>query len=117
GTSIEELNQMLANPQTLEEKLDAIEEISRRGQGTAETYQLLVQTALTDTSELSGLAKTDANQIRQAALWTIGILNKAQNAQVPTGELPGLDAIRTVLRNGDEDAEVKAAAIQALQVI
>lgn len=117
GKSIDELNQMLANPQTLQEKVDAMEEIGVRGQATPETFGMLAQEALTDTSQLTGQAKDDANYVRQASLWTLGMLNKAQNSQVPTAQLPGLDAIRTILNNKKENDDVQAAAIQALQVI
>lgn len=115
---VEELNRMIAQPQTLQEKVDAMEEIGVRGQGTPETFELLKQEALSDTSQLPpGQAQDDANYIRQAALWTMGMLNKAQNSQVPTQSLPGLTAIEQIINNKNENPDVKAAAVQALQVI
>ena len=115
---VEELNRMIAQPQTLQEKVDAMEEVGVRGQGTPETYELLKQEAMSDTSALPpGQSQDDANYIRQAALWTLGMLNKAQNANVPTASLPGLNAIEQIIGNRNENPDVKAAAIQALQVI
>lgn len=115
---VEELNRMIAQPQTLQEKVDAMEEIGVRGQGTPETFELLKQEALSDTAQLPpGQAQDDANYIRQAALWTMGMLNKAQNSQVPTQSLPGLTAIEQIINNRNENPDVKAAAVQALQVI
>lgn len=114
---IEQLNQMIASPKTLQEKVDAMEALGLRGDATPETYQLLAQEALADTSQLTGQQQDDANYIRQAALWTMGMLNKAQNGQMPGGQLPGINAIEQVIRNKNENPDVKAAAVQALQVI
>jgi hypothetical protein len=118
NASTEELNRMISQPQTLQEKVDAMEEIGVRGQGTAETYELLKQEALADTSMIPpGQAQDDANYVRQAALWTLGMLNKSAGSQTPTDKLPGLGVVEQIINNKTENPEVKAAAIQALQVI
>jgi hypothetical protein len=118
NSSTEELNRMISQPQTLQEKVDAMEEIGVRGQGTAETYELLKQEALADTSMIPpGQAQDDANYVRQAALWTLGMLNKSAGSQTPTDKLPGLGVVEQIINNKSENPEVKAAAIQALQVI
>lgn len=115
---VEQLNAMIANPQSLQEKVDAMEEIGIRGQATPETFELLKREALADTSALADpQAKDDANYIRQASLWTLGMLNKAQNGQVPTASLPGLNTIEQIINSKTENPDVKAAAVQALQVI
>jgi multidrug efflux pump subunit AcrA (membrane-fusion protein) len=118
NASVEELNRMISQPKTLQEKVDAMEEIGVRGQGTPETFELLKQEGLADTSTLPpGQAQDDANYVRQAALWTMGMLNKAQNGQVPTAQLPGLNVISQIIGNKNENSDVKAAAVQALQVM
>ncbi len=115
--NIEELNMMVDQPATLQERVDAMEEVGVRGFGTPKTYELLQREALANTDHLEGQAKDDANYVRQAALWTLGMLNKAQNGTVPTDSLPGLNAVEQILRDKNENADVKAAAVQALQVI
>lgn len=115
--SVDDLNALIANPNTLQEKVNAMEEIGVRGQGNPQTFELLKREALSDTSQLSGQALDDANYVRQASLWTMGMLNKAQNASVPTDKLPGLNVIEKILSNRKENPDVQAAAVQALQVI
>lgn len=117
SANIDDLNMMVANPTTLQEKINAMEEIGVRGQGSPQTYELLKREALADTAQLSGQALDDANYIRQAALWTMGMLNKAQNSSVPTDKLPGLATIEKILADKKANPEVQAAAVQALQVI
>ncbi len=114
---VEQLNALIDQPSTLQERVDAMEEIGVRGYGTAQTYDLLKREALADTSHLQGQAKDDANYVRQAALWTLGMLNASQNASVPTKNLPGLDVIKQVVQDKNENPDVRAAAIQAWQVI
>jgi len=118
GLSAEQLNQIITQPPTLEAKRDAMQEVAYRGQAPAETFELLKQEALQDTSTLPpGTAQDDANYIRQCALWALATLNKSQNANIPTKELPGLTAIRQVLGNKNESPVVKEAAVQALWVL
>jgi hypothetical protein len=115
--SVDDLNNFIANPATLQQKINAMEEIGIRGQGNPQTYELLKREALSDTSQLSGQALDDANYVRQASLWTMGMMNKAQNGSVPTDKLPGLSTIEKIIGNKRENPEVQAAAVQALQVI
>jgi hypothetical protein len=115
--SVDDLNNFIANPATLQQKINAMEEIGIRGQGNPQTYELLKREALSDTNQLSGQALDDANYVRQASLWTMGMMNKAQNGSVPTDKLPGLSTIEKILGNKRENPEVQAAAVQALQVI
>ncbi len=114
---IDELNRLVDQPNTLQERVDAMEELGVRGQGTPQTFDLLKREALADTRNLSGPALEDANYVRQAALWTLGMLNKSQNAGVPTDKLPGITAIKQILNNKSESPDVRAAAIQSLQVL
>lgn len=114
----EELNMIIANPQPSNEKLSAILEFAARQQGNRETYELLKNEAMMDTSQLPpGQAQEDGNLIRQAALFALGNLNRAQNSQVETAQLPGLDAINNILKNPNENPAVKAAAVTALGYI
>ncbi|MGE0200211.1 MAG: hypothetical protein AB7P76_04505 [Candidatus Melainabacteria bacterium] len=115
--TVEQLNAMIANPQNLQQKVDAMEELGIRGAGSPETYELLKKEAMTDTTQLAGQLKDDAVYVRQAALWTLGMLNKAQNAQVPAEQLPGLKTIEQIIDDRNADPDVAAAAVQALQVI
>jgi hypothetical protein len=114
---VDDLNMMVANPATLQEKVNAMEEIGVRGQGNPQTYDLLKKEALSDTSQLTGQSLDDANYVRQAALWTLGMLNKSQNSGVPTDKLPGIAAIERIIGNKKENVDVQEAAVQALQVI
>lgn len=114
--STEELNRMIGQAQTLQDKMRAMAELAEyRKQGTPETYELLKREAMAETSMLP--PGNDANKIRMAAFWTLGILNAVQNAQAPTVQLPGLSVISQVVADPKTDPGVKVAAIQALQVI
>ena len=115
--NIEQLNTMIDMPASLQERVNAMEEIGIRGLGTPKTYDLLQREALADTSHLTGMAREDANYVRQAALWTLGMLNRAQNSNLPGNKLPGLNAIEQILDNRTENSDVKAAAVQSLQVL
>jgi HEAT repeat protein len=108
---------MISQPSSLQEKLNAMEEMAVRGQAPPQVYDLLKKEAIADTSQYTGQALDDANFVRQAALWALGMLNKSQNAGVKTDELPGLGLIEQILNNKKENSEVQTAAIQALQVI
>ncbi|WP_303674365.1 HEAT repeat domain-containing protein, partial [Vampirovibrio chlorellavorus] len=114
----EELNMIIAAPPSANQKLGAILEFAARQQGNRETYELLKREALAPTNELPpGQAQEDGNLIRQAALFALGNLNRAQNSQVETRALPGLEAINTILKNPKENPAVKAAAVTALGYI
>lgn len=117
SATIEQLNQMMDKPGTLQERIDAMEEVAVRGFGTPRTYELLKREAMADTSQYEGQAREDAVYVRQAALWTLGMLNKAQNATMPTQDLPGIDVIEKILKNRKENPDVKIAAIQSWMVI
>jgi hypothetical protein len=109
-----ELNAMIAQPQTPDDKMQALNEVAMRGQGDVETYALLADSALTPTP---GLAPEDADQIRRAALMALGTTAQAQNANVPVSELPGMDAIYSIIKNKNENPAVKAEAVRALRMI
>lgn len=116
---LHELTRMLLQPTGPRERVDALAEIGIRGFGDARTFFALEQEALADSGSLPpGQGRDDANYIRQAALWTIGALNRPERTEgVPTSRMIGLDAIKTVLEGEAENAEVKSAAVQALMVI
>ncbi|HEX2189259.1 MAG TPA: hypothetical protein VHG51_10200 [Longimicrobiaceae bacterium] len=114
--SLEELERMMAAPDP-QVRVDAMEQIALRGVGTARTYSLLSRQARGSVSGLEGLTSTDADYLRQAALWTLGMLNKAQHENVPTRRLPGMDVFQEVTGDIRECEDVRIAAIQALQVV
>lgn len=116
--STDQLNQMIAQSPNLQDKVNAMAELSVRGQGNAMTYDLLKQTAMADTSTIPpGPEQQQANYVRQTALWTLGIMNAIQNAAAPTAQLPGLGVISQIISSQNTDPSVKVAAIQALQVM
>jgi hypothetical protein len=113
----EELNALIQGPDQ-NQKLNAILEFAARQQGNRETYELLKNEAMAPTTQLPpGQAQEDGNLIRQAALFALGNLNRAQNSQVETAQLPGLDAINNILKNPQESPAVKAAAVTSLGYI
>lgn len=117
-SSNEELNRVLMEGQSLQDKVDAMAEISNRKQGTPETYAILKSIAGEDTSMIpAGEAKDTADYARQTALWTLGMLNGTQNASAPTAQLPGMNVISGILSNPQESPAVKIAALQSLQAM
>ena len=115
---VDQLNMMIAQPQTLQDKVNAMEELAVRGQGSPETFELLKREAgAAPPAGLSPQQADEANYVRQAALWTLGMLNRSQNPSTPVASLPGVGAIEQILKNKNENPDVKAAAVQALQVM
>ncbi len=113
---IEELNRMLANPNTLQEKVDAMEAIGTKGVRNSDTFGLLETEAMADTSRFpAGQQQDEANVIRCKAIWTLAMLNR--DNQVPTAELPGLAQLKTILQNKNDNPEVRTAAAQAIQYL
>jgi chemotaxis protein histidine kinase CheA len=116
--STEELNNMISQAPSIQDKVNAMAELSVRGQGNPATYEILKREASADTSAIpAGPQQQQANYARQTALWTLGIMNAMQNASAPTAQLPGLGVISQLVADPKADPSVKVAAIQALQVI
>lgn len=112
---VEQLNQILANPQSIQEKVDVIEQVAMRGQANPETFKLLEQEALLDTSGLpDNNLRQQADYVREAAIWSLGLLNQTQHAQTPTAQLPGLSAFDQIAKSKNESDIVKAAVAQSL---
>ncbi|MBX2861014.1 MAG: hypothetical protein KTR14_07255 [Vampirovibrio sp.] len=91
---VQQLNQILEAPQTLQDKADAMIAIANSGTGDQKTYDLLLKEAMTDTSSVAQdpVLLDDANYLRQLALQTLGILNRGQlesGAPFALQELPG----------------------------
>jgi hypothetical protein len=107
GAPIEVLNQMLAQPQSLNDKLTAIHEIGVSGQSNPDTVKLLASTLLTDTSKLQGEDKAYQNQVREEAAYALGSLP-------PSPET--FKAFEQVLKARNESPEVKGAAVIALRM-
>lgn len=97
-------------------KAAAIEAIARIGQGDPGTYTSLIAEVGKDTGKLNGDVKKVAEDNKKHAMWTLAILNKNQNPQVPLVELPGAKEIVDVLK-GDPNPEMRKAAISALDFI
>lgn len=97
-------------------KAAAIEAIARIGQGDANTYTSLINEVMTDTSKMGGPEKMQAEENRKHAMWTLAILNKNQNPQVPLIDLPGASQYLNVIK-GDPNPEMRKAAISALDFL
>lgn len=121
--TIEQLNQIIATPRRLQEKVDAMEAVGLRGLATPLTYRLLQLEAISRPNAISQQElddphyMDDRNYIRQAALWTLGMLDKALNSNLPSTSLQSIHVIRYILSDPEENSDVKLAAVQALQVI
>ena len=112
GANINDLNTMIAQPRTLDEKLNALNAIAVNQIGDRQTYELLKQEVA---NSMQGVPPEAANAIRQAALIALGSLNGSQvNARVPGNQLYGMDAIKQILTNKNENALVQASAVAAL---
>lgn len=111
-TPISDLNTMIAQPRTPDEKLAAINEIATRQQGDRQTYELLKQEISTP---MQGIPPETASAIRQAALIALGSLNGSPvNAQYAGNELYGMEGIDKILRDKNENPLIKASAVAAL---
>jgi hypothetical protein len=111
------LNAMIEVPATFEERLAAINETSARGMGDAITYGLLVSLAATGSKGLAGEVKNNHDQSRGAALWTLAVINRTQHHNIPTANLPGLQAILQVLFDETERDELRMIALSAVQAL
>jgi hypothetical protein len=114
GAQIPELNAMIAQPQTPNDKLAALNEIAMRGYGDPATYELLKQEAMTPTP---GLPPEEADTLRRTALLALGTTAQNHNASVPVGLLPGVKLIQQIIENPKESPSVKAAAVTALRLM
>lgn len=94
----------------------AIEAIAMIGQGDANTYNALINELNADTSKMSGEAKAAAEATKMHSMWTLGVLNKNQNPQVPLVDLPGSDEVFKVLK-ADPNPEMRRAAISTLDFL
>jgi hypothetical protein len=114
--SVSELNTMISGKSGLQGVVDAMEEIGVRGTFDMQTVNLLRYRARADTRNLPpGQAQDDANYVRQAALWTLGMINYTD--EVEERAILGLDVIGDIISNRNENPDVKYAAVQAIQVM
>jgi hypothetical protein len=112
GGSVADLNTMIAQPRTPDEKLMALNEIAVRQLGDRQTYELLKQEVA---NPMQGVPPEAATAIRQAALIALGSLNGSPvNAKLPGNQLYGMTAIQQILNNKNENPLVKASAVAAL---
>ena len=118
--SVDQLNQVIAQGATFQDRVNAMAELSGvRGQANSTTYELLKGTITAEPppGALPPEATQQVNSLRQAALWTLGLLNAKQNAAVPTNRLPGMAEIDQIVSSKTTDPMIQTAAIQALQVL
>ena len=108
---IPKINQALTNTDE-NIKGAALEAIARLGQGNEQTYANLIGEVNRDTSKMTGDSKALAEENKQHAIYTLAILNKNQNPQVPLQELPGADEVLNVLKK-DPNPKNREAAISA----
>ena len=94
-------------------KAAALEAIAKIGQGDADTYKNLINIVTTDTNKLNGDAKVAADTNKKHAMWTLAVLNKNQNPDVPLSEIPGGAEIAKSI-NAETNPEMRKAAIAAL---
>lgn len=112
NAGVPDLNTMIAQPRTPDEKLMAINEIANRQQGDRQTYELLKQEV---SNPMQGVPPEAATAIRQAALIALGSLNGSPvNSKLATNQLYGMDAINQIIGNKNENPLVKASAVAAL---
>lgn len=97
-------------------KAAAIEAVARIGQGDAQTYTSLIDVLTADTSKFNGPDKAAAEENRKHAMWTISILNKNQNPNVPLADLPGAAQMLNILKD-DPNPEMRKAAISAFDFL
>ena len=73
----------------LQQLLDAMEEVAIEGEANDRVYASLESVALRDTSALSGQLKDDWDYLRQAAIWTAGMLSSPTLGLRPFGRCRG----------------------------
>lgn len=113
-----QLNQMIAEAPSVNLKLQAIGQVAARQQADSTTFELLHREALTDTSQLlNPIQKSEADKVRKAAIWTLGILDATVNRQAPSGKLPSLETYKILMNNPLEDPGIKAAVMAGLQTL
>jgi hypothetical protein len=111
------LNALIDVPETLQERVEAMRELSFRLVGDWVTYHLLIREAAADTSGYSGQYKQGCDCVRQTALWTLGMLNRNQHADTITSAIPGIDVIARLIADETQPDDVRCAAIRAVQLL
>lgn len=117
--TIQDLNQLIANPATtnLEEKLSAMEEAALSSQANAETIDALRRNLMQGTSGLTGAERMNAVDSKRAAAIALSLLNNRMNSTTPTAQLPGFAEMQALVNNPNESPEVKKAVLQGLRVL
>lgn len=110
--------QILANPTSAQELVDTMEAVSVGRRANAAIYSRLVELADARSCPFEGLSSEDWSYIRQATLWTLGMVNSSLVGRSPAYHLPGLNLLaRILLEESDYPVDVCAAAVQSLQVL
>lgn len=110
--SVADLNARIAQPQTPDEKLDALQQIANRQVGDRTTYELLKREIVTP---MQGLPQETADAIRQQAIISLGSLNSSPvNKALAGKDLYGMDGFKQILTNPKENPLVKASVVAAL---
>jgi len=136
----EALNQVLVDSEP-GYRWNALQEINKAGMAPPDTYNLLCQTAMSDSPLMNPDIPLDTqSQLRQAAFSTLALLDNKQDANIPaialmkdpkTGRaikdpktnqqayqmLPGLQEAGRALHDKEEDPDVQKSALSFLQKI
>lgn len=115
--STPQLNELVLNPPSLQEKLNAIEELALRNDLDPNTFETLRQNAAIDTASLTGAERNDAVDSKRAALLALSLQNQRLGAQVPLANLPGFNEIQAAALNPNESPEIRKTALQGLRIL
>lgn len=110
--------QILRNPESTQQLVDTMETIGVARHANAAIYRRLLELADARSCPFEGLSSDDWNYIRQAALWTLGMVNSSLVGRSPAYDLPGLNLLAQILiEESDYPMDVCAAAVQSLQLL
>lgn len=126
AASPQALAALLAQPttaQNYDDKQKVLQQIGSQGpeRMTPEVLdavkRLVLQPMPDDMAAAFGIAKPQAEALREQGLWAMGLLGGSYPKDFDTNSLPGLGVIEQVLSNSQESPAIRAAAIQALRAI
>lgn len=117
GLPPEAIEQMLTQPASLDDQVNAMLEVGKRNLTTPKIVQTLESLALTDTSGITDEAqKKNALKVQQAAIWTMGWLDSQQPPEKPTKQLPGMIVFKKIAKDKTASPIVQMAVLEALNL-
>jgi hypothetical protein len=114
------LNQILTNPPSMQDKLNAMEELAMRNDVDANTFELLkrnLDPQANPTGSLTGVERMNAVDAKRAAALSLSMLNGRLNPGMPARDLPGFQQMVASFNDKNESPEVKKAILQGLRVL